>query len=121
MGDRIDVDFEKLPGDLQVLAKAAEQAAIARADKEVELLELLRLLEELHSQIRDAWFQEALPTNRQRLYALLRDIEINGGWPYIQRMRLRSLLQDIELDMSSANELDSVDFGNSEENSNSAD
>ena len=96
MGDRIDIDFEQLPDDLKLLAQTAEQAAITRADDEVALLALLRLLEQLHGQIRDAWFQESLPTNRQRLYALLRDIEVNGGWPYIQRMRLRDLLNQLE-------------------------
>jgi len=102
MGDRIGVDFEKLPSDLQSLAQSVEQAAMAREGDEVALLQLLRLLEQLHSQIRDGWFQDSLPTNRQRLYALLRDIEVNGGWPYIQRMRLRSLLNEIELEESPA-------------------
>ncbi|RZM82848.1 hypothetical protein [Leptolyngbya iicbica] len=97
MGDRIDIDFDQLPDDLKQLAKASEQAAIARIGDEIALLGLLRLLEELHSQIRDAWFQDSLPTNRQRLYALLRDIEISGGWPYIQRMRLHALLEQLEL------------------------
>ncbi|MGF1458145.1 MAG: hypothetical protein ACFBSG_03885 [Leptolyngbyaceae cyanobacterium] len=96
--DRIAVDIEALPKDLQVLAEAVEQAAIIREGDEIALLELLRLLERLHGQVRDGRFQDSLPTNRQRLYALLRDIEVNGGWPYIQRMRLRSLLNEIELE-----------------------
>jgi len=104
MGDRIDGDLERLPSDLQELAQLVEQAAHARADHEVGLLQLLRLLERLHGHVRDGLFQEALPTNRQRLYALLRDIEINGGWPYIQRMRLRSFLTEIELEWQSADE-----------------
>lgn len=95
MGDRMDVDLESLPNDLQALAESVELAAVDRAGDEVALLQLLRLLERLHNQVRDEWFQESLPTNRQRLYALLRDIEINGGWPYIQRMRLRSLLSEM--------------------------
>lgn len=98
MGDRIAADFDHLSTDLQTLAKSIEQAALARRGNEIALLELLRLLELLHGYIRDEWFQEALPTNRQRLYALLRDIEISGGWPYIQRMRLQSLLKAIELE-----------------------
>ncbi len=97
MGDRIDIDFDQLPDDLKQLAQTAEQAAIVRIGDEIALLGLLRLLEELHSQIRDAWFQDSLPTNRQRLYALLRDIEVSGGWPYIQRMRLHALLEQFEL------------------------
>lgn len=118
MGDRIEVDFDGLPKDLQALAQAAEAAAIAREGDEVALLELLRLLEQLHSQIRDAWFQDSLPTNRHRLYALLRDIEVNGGWPYIQRMRLRSLLNAIELEAQDPNDDDADD---PEENWRSAD
>jgi hypothetical protein len=114
MGDRINVDFENLPADLRGLAQSVEQAAVARAGDEVALLQLLRLLEQLHSQVRDEWFQESLPTNRQRLYALLRDIEINGGWPYIQRMRLRSLLTGMEELAVSAT--DEEGTGNSEEN-----
>jgi hypothetical protein len=100
MGDRTATDIDSLPADLQTLAKSIEQAALARRGNEIALLELLRLLEMLHSCIRDEWFQEALPTNRQRLYALLRDIEINGGWPYIQRMRLQALLQGLEEEQS---------------------
>jgi hypothetical protein len=69
---------------------------VARRTDEIKLLELLRLLEQLHAFIREEWFLEVMPTNRQRLYALLRDIEVNGGWPYIQRMRLRSLLEKLE-------------------------
>lgn len=106
MGDRIAVKLEQLPEDLQALAQTVEQAALARKGDEIALLELLRLLELLHGDIRDGWFQEALPTNRQRLYALLRDIEINGGWPYIQRMRLRSLLEAIELEGQSLEDAD---------------
>jgi len=114
MGDRIDVNLlKRLPDDLQGLAQLVEQAAIARAGNEVGLLQLLRLLEQLHGEIRDGLFQESLPTNRQRLYALLRDIEINGGWPYIQRMRLRSLLNEIELEGPTAGE---TTADNSEEN-----
>jgi hypothetical protein len=96
MGDRIPIDLEHLPADLQNLAQVIETAALDRQGDEIALLELLRLLEQLHGYIRDEWFQATLPTNRQRLYALLRDIEVSGGWPYIQRMRLRSLLAQLE-------------------------
>jgi len=58
----------------------------------LRLLRLLRLLEALHREIREDLFQEALPDNRQALHALLRDMEAEGGWPYINRMRLQSLL-----------------------------
>ena len=96
MGDHVALDLEKLPPELQRLARSIEQAGRDRQGDEIALLELLRLLELLHGYIRDEWFQETLPTNRQRLYALLRDIELNGGWPYIQRMRLGTLLAFLE-------------------------
>lgn len=56
------------------------------------LLSLLRLLESLHKEIRDGLFQESLPDNRQALYSLLKDIEASGGWPYIYRGSLNSLM-----------------------------
>jgi hypothetical protein len=49
-------------------------------------------------------FQVSLPDNRQALYALLKDIEEEGGWPYIDRMRLRSLLKNFsEVDLPVTN------------------
>ncbi|MFM7472206.1 MAG: hypothetical protein LVS60_04710 [Nodosilinea sp. LVE1205-7] len=78
--------------DLKDLAKLIDQIALARQGDSVALLELLRLLEHHHRQICETRFREALPNNRHGLYRLLRDIEVHGGWPYIQRMKLRSLL-----------------------------
>ena len=104
MGDRIAIELEHLPEELQALAKEIETLAVSRRGNELALLELLRLLEHLHGFIRDEWFQEAMPTNRQRLYALLKDIEVSGGWPYIQRMRLRSLLDRLEQDEADSGE-----------------
>ncbi|WP_008313002.1 hypothetical protein [Leptolyngbya sp. PCC 6406] len=92
MGDRRAPDFEHLSPELQALARRIEEIALARKGDEIALLELLRLLEQIHGYIREGWFQEALPTNRQHLYALLREIETKGGWPHIKRMQLRSLL-----------------------------
>lgn len=59
------------------------------------LLKLLRQLEHLHREIRDETFQDSLPNNRQQLYALLKDIESEGGWPYIERMKLQAFLQNL--------------------------
>lgn len=70
------------------------------------LLGLLRLLESLHREIEDGLFREALPTNRQALYALLRDMETQGGWPYIPRLRLKQIMHWIEeLEESAEDEL----------------
>jgi hypothetical protein len=49
-------------------------------------------LEQLHREIRDGSFQDSLPENRQQLYSLLKDIESEGGWPYIERMRLQAFI-----------------------------
>lgn len=79
--------------DIEEIRLAVQTAAQSRARDCEALLALLRQLEELHRDIRETLFQEALPTNRQHLYRLLRDIEVNGGWPYIQRMKLAKLLE----------------------------
>jgi hypothetical protein len=59
------------------------------------LLKILRTLEALHREVCEDYFQESLPTNRQALYKLLKDIESEGGWPYIKRMRIQALLVNL--------------------------
>jgi hypothetical protein len=56
---------------------------------------LLRHLEELHRQIREEIFEPSLPNIRNDLYNLLRDIDESGGWPYIERMKLRALMHHL--------------------------
>jgi len=68
----------------------------------LKLLEILRKLENLHHKIRDTLFQDSLPDNRQALYVLLRDIEANGGWPYIYRTKLSELLDRLAQEELSA-------------------
>lgn len=85
-----------LPADLAQIADLINQAAATRQGDTVALLALLRLLEERHREVCDTFFRDALPENRHNLYTLLRDIELNGGWPYIQRMKLRSLLENLD-------------------------
>jgi hypothetical protein len=82
--------------DLLELTRVVQAAAQHREGDCIALLALLRLLNELHSEIRDTLFREALPDNRQRLYRLLRDIEQEGGWPYIQRTKLVALLEQMD-------------------------
>jgi hypothetical protein len=87
---------ESSASPLPVLAEisdAIEDLAAQRQGDCLALLELLRTLEYLHQNIRETLFTEALPANRQHLYQLLRDIEVNGGWPYIKRMKLTALLK----------------------------
>jgi hypothetical protein len=81
-----DPDGEAIAATIRSIAKRHQGDQIA-------LLNLLRMLEALHKEIREGLFQESLPTNRQALYALLKDMEAQGGWPYIKRMRLQALLE----------------------------
>ena len=89
-------DAELLPlepsPELEALVQAVRQLARKYQGNSSALLSLLRMLEALHREIREGEFQESLPTNRQALHSLLRDIEANGGWPYISRMRLQDLM-----------------------------
>lgn len=80
----------------QAIAHLIQQEAIARQGDCLALLSLLRLIEALHRDIRETLFQETLPSSRQDLYSLLRDIEANGGWPYIHRMKIRRLIEYME-------------------------
>jgi hypothetical protein len=88
--DSSDQTSTDLPSTIAITQEIREIAARSAGDV-LELLHLLRTLEKLHHEIQEGYFQAALPDNRQSLYALLRDIEENGGWPYIQRFKLRDL------------------------------
>ncbi|MEB3275259.1 MAG: hypothetical protein ACO4CG_00815 [Prochlorothrix sp.] len=81
-------EFAAIAAEVRRLAQQSQQSVD-------ETLALLRLLEALHREIRTTTFQRLLPTNRQALYALLREIEAEGGWPYISRMSLRSLFRSL--------------------------
>ncbi|RMF20473.1 MAG: hypothetical protein D6756_14185 [Cyanobacteria bacterium J083] len=60
------------------------------------LLEILRSLEAIHRKIRTEMFEPSLPNTRNQLHDFLRDLEETGGWPYIERMKLRDFLQHLE-------------------------
>lgn len=96
--NQVSPSSPELSSDLSQIAQAVRAAAQIRQGDVLALLELLRLLNELHSDIRDTLFRDALPNNRQHLYRLLRDIEQQGGWPYIKRMKLIDLLEHLEED-----------------------
>jgi hypothetical protein len=82
-------------GDLQMIVDEIHKIADQHQADPVALLDLLRTLEQLHREIQQGHFQSALPTSRQALYTLLRDIEENGGWPYIQRWKLPALFANL--------------------------
>jgi hypothetical protein len=81
---------------LQQISATGLQLAADHQQQTDELLAILRTLEELHRHIREEFFQPALPQSRHSLYSLLMEIESQGGWPYIERMRLQDLLQAMD-------------------------
>ena len=92
------MNYQRKVGSKELVAKleslSAEISALAAENQGeiIDLLAILRSLERCHRQIQEGSFQKALPSNRQVLYALLRDIEESGGWPYIERGTVRSIL-----------------------------
>ena len=77
--------------ELEVITDRLWQFAEAQPDDPVRLLQILRDLESVHKRIRDDLFQPALPISRHELFNLLRDIETNGGWPHIYRMKINEI------------------------------
>ncbi|MBW4476558.1 MAG: hypothetical protein KME54_06725 [Tolypothrix brevis GSE-NOS-MK-07-07A] len=104
MNNDINVEQEKLSFKLQAIATAVHDACMNCQEDIIALLALLRQLEQLHREIRDGVFQENLPDNRQALYALLKDIESEGGWPYIERMRLQAYIANMQQEAPSESE-----------------
>ena len=100
MNSENSLEAELLESKLQAMADTVRQLAQSHQGDCLALLSILRMLESLHGEIRDTWFQPALPDNRQALYNLLRDIEARGGWPYIYRMRLHELLRHFGDDLT---------------------
>lgn len=93
-GDK-DLDSGQLQVKLQVITAEIRALADIHRGNSLALLALLRALEHAHREIRENLFQTSLPQNRQELYAFLKDMEEAGGWPYIERMKLRSLLSNL--------------------------
>ncbi len=95
------ISAESLPSDLRQIMLAIEQAAQVRAGACVDLLMLLRLLEEMHRLILDGTFRESLPNTRQALYQVLQDLEEAGDWPYLPRLHIQALMQQLEPEQGS--------------------
>lgn len=81
---------------LQAITTAVQDTVTVCQGDAIALLALLRQLESLHREIRDGAFQASLPESRHSLYSLLREIESEGGWPYIERMRLQAFLTKMQ-------------------------
>ncbi len=84
-----------LSDDLLALREAIRQAADHRQHDCLELLKLLRLLEESHREIHDGAFRASLPDSRQDLREFLLTIEASGNWPYIHRLQIQQLLANL--------------------------
>ncbi len=93
MNHSIDPNVPLNEQQLQLILDQLNTLAAKHQGDSVALLAILRHLEKLHRQIRETWFQDALPNNRQALYTLLREMETEGGWPYISRMQLQGMIQ----------------------------
>ncbi|ARV62198.1 hypothetical protein BZZ01_29415 [Nostocales cyanobacterium HT-58-2] len=103
------LESAKLSCELQAIASAVYDTAQDCHGDARALLALLRQLEQLHREIRDGAFQQSLPDNRQALYSLLRDIEAEGGWPYIERMRLQAFLINVEQQTATENSSEAME------------
>ena len=104
MYSRFNMDCEQdlksnVPDDAlqEIFSKTWSIAQNKRQDS-LFLLSILRSLELIHRQIRTEMFEPSLPETRNDLYQLVKDIEEKGGWPYIERMKLQKLLQNLQLD-----------------------
>ncbi|ODG96737.1 hypothetical protein A4S05_16835 [Nostoc sp. KVJ20] len=103
MNDNKNIASEEFSCKVQAIATVVHDAVQGCQGDTVALLALLRQLEQLHREIRDGVFQESLPVNRRQLYSLLKDIESEGGWPYIERMRLQAFLANLPQEVPEEN------------------
>ncbi|BAY94612.1 MULTISPECIES: hypothetical protein [unclassified Tolypothrix] len=103
MSNDRSLEAENLSSKLQIISNTVYEAAKSCEGDAIALLALLRQLEQLHREIRDGAFQATLPENRQQLYSLLKDIESEGGWPYIERMRIQAFLANLVKDAHEEN------------------
>jgi hypothetical protein len=83
----LQTQLDNLTWQVEAIAQQSDGDSIA-------LLALLRLLEKLHRELREGAFQTSMPNTRQALYTLLRDIEAEGGWPHIPRMKLQAFCSE---------------------------
>jgi hypothetical protein len=85
-----------LQTDLDAIAETVTMLVNRTEGSSVEILQILRFLEALHRQVCEDHFLVTLPNRRRTLYNLLREIDAEGGWPYIPRMQLKRLLAHLE-------------------------
>lgn len=86
-----DYNYSAIEPKIKELAKQIWDIAEESQENLFAILLILRELETLHRNIRQEMFEPVLPDTRHRLYLLLRHLEEVGGWPYIERMRLKDI------------------------------
>ncbi len=104
------------PSSIEEFSAQIKLLALQSQANPKEILHILRVLEQLHSEICAEIFQPALPNSRHALFDFLKDIEAKGGWPHIYRRTLSQLLgsdffeeQLAEQDDSSVPDSDNLD------------
>lgn len=80
----IESEVKKLVTEIQNIAENSQENIF-------DILLILRELESLHRHIRLEMLEPALPDTRHRLYLLLKHLEEMGGWPYIERMKIKDM------------------------------
>ena len=97
------VEQNTVKEELQRLTENIRQLAEKSKEDILIILLILQELESLHRNIRTEMFEPNLPDTRHRLYLLMKHIEEVGGWPYIERMRIKNLCANllVEADTSS--------------------
>jgi hypothetical protein len=93
-----------LQEDLNAIAETVNTLVKRSDGSSTEILQILRFLEALHRQICEEHFLATLPNRRRTLYNLLREIDAEGGWPYIPRMQIRTLLTHLEAEPSDSSD-----------------
>ena len=93
-----NVEKNKLKENVKQLTKGIQELAEESQDELFDILYILQELESLHSHIRKQMFEPSLPDTRHRLYLLMKHLEEVGGWPYIERMRLRNLCANLQIE-----------------------
>jgi hypothetical protein len=83
---------------LTALLAELETLSQELASRPEALLALLRQLEQLHRSLQDGPFRSSLPSDRNRLFEVLQDMERRGGWPYIPRLQLRTFMDLLQQD-----------------------
>ena len=91
---------QELKQKIQLLTKNIRELAEESQDELFTTLYILQELELLHRHIRIEMFEPSLPDTRHRLYLLMKHLEEEGGWPYIERMRLKNLCANLKADNS---------------------